>query len=236
VTPPGWVAWRLMRKQVCLAVAVVVVLLGTPGVAAAQGAPDEPAAAREFSYAAYRLRVAIKAHLPEIQQAAALTRMPACRAALRGATPAQQREHLDDLVGVLVDLLAGAMFAPVAGPLQTFQAELDAIATADPTLRAGRAAWRTSIALYLQVRPLPADVCSQLGRWRTAGYAAASRPDFQPAAVRRILDGSGTVDAKLQLAGARMVELGVTVGRARRFAGDTLFNGFSPEDLLGLTR
>jgi hypothetical protein len=225
-----------MRKQVCLAAVALAVLLGAPGVAVAQGAPDEPAAAREFSYAAYRLRVAIKARLPEIQAAAALTRVPTCRAALRGATPAQQREHLDDLVGVLVDLLAGAMFAPVAGPLQTFQAELDRIATADPSLRSGRAAWRTSIALYLRVRPLPTDVCAQLERWRTAGYAAAARPDFQPPDVRRILDGSGAVDAKLQLAGARMVELGVPVGRARRFAGDTLFNGFSPEDLLGLTR
>ncbi|MEA2177070.1 MAG: hypothetical protein QOG77_367 [Solirubrobacteraceae bacterium] len=224
-----------MRKQVCLAAALLAVFVGVPSVAAAQHPPDEPAAAREFAYAAYRLRVAIKAHLPEIQQAAALTRSPACRAALRGATPRQEREHLDDLVGVLVDLLAGAMFAPVAAPLQTFQAELDRIATADPGLRGGRAAWRSSVALYLQVRPLPADLCARLGRWRSAGYAAASRPDLQPAAVRRILDGSGAVDAKLHVAAARMVELGIPAHQARRFAGDTLFNGFSAEDLLGLT-
>jgi hypothetical protein len=135
---------------------------------------------------------------------------------------------------VLVDLLAGAMFAPVSEPLRTFQAELDRVPTTDPALRSGRAAWRESVGLYLQVRPLPSDLCAQLGRWRTAGYAAAARPALQPAGVRRILDGSGTVDAKLHLAAARMVALGVSQGQARRFAGDTLFDGFSPEDLLGL--
>ena len=67
------------------------------------------------------------------------------------------------------------------------------------------------------------------------GYAASARPDLQPREVRRILEGSGTVDAKLHFAAARMVALGVTEGQARRFAGDTLFNGFSPDELLGLS-
>jgi hypothetical protein len=223
----------VIRKQVCLVAVVVGALLGVPEPAAAQ-APDARAAAREFSFAAYRLRVAVKARLPEIDRAASITRSPACRAALSGGTPAQQREHIDDLVGVLVDLLAGAMFAPVSEPLRTFQAELDRVPTADPALRSGRAAWRESIGLYLQVRPLPSDLCEQLGRWRTAGYAAGARPALQPAAGRRILDGSGTVDAKLHIAAARLVALGVSQGQARRFAGDTLFDGFSPEDLLGL--
>jgi hypothetical protein len=224
----------VIRKQVCLAVAAATLLLGAPQAAGAQ-APDERAAAREYSYAAYRLRVAIKARMPQIDAAAAITRSPACRAALRGATPEQERKHLDDLVGVLVDLLAGAMLAPASEPLRTFQAELERIPTADPALRSGRAAWRTSVALYVQVRPLPADLCAKLKRWRTSGYSAAARPDLQPQAVRRILDGSGTVDAKLHLAAARMVALGVTEGQARRFAGDTLFNGLSAEDLLGLS-
>jgi hypothetical protein len=223
----------VIRKQVCLVAVVLGALLGVPQVVAAQ-APDERAGAREFSYAAYRLRVAVKARLPEIDRAASITRTPACRTALSGGTPAQQRRHVDDLVGVLVDLLAGAMFAPVSEPLRTFQAELDRVPTTDPALRSGRAAWRESVGLYLQVRPLPSDLCAQLGRWRTAGYAAAARPALQPAGVRRILDGSGTVDAKLHLAAARMVALGVSQGQARRFAGDTLFDGFSPEDLLGL--
>jgi hypothetical protein len=223
----------VIRKQVCLVAVVVGALLGVPEPVAAQ-APDARAAAREFSFAAYRLRVAVKARLPEIDRAASITRTPACRTALSGGTPAQQRRHVDDLVGVLVDLLAGAMFAPVSEPLRTFQAELDRVPTTDPALRSGRAAWRESVGLYLQVRPLPSDLCAQLGRWRTAGYAAAARPALQPAGVRRILDGSGTVDAKLHLAAARMVALGVSQGQARRFAGDTLFDGFSPEDLLGL--
>jgi hypothetical protein len=220
-----------VHKIGCL-IALLAVLAAVPRAAAAQ-APDDGAAAREFAFAAYRLRVAIKARLPEIQQAAAITREPACRAALRGATPDQQREHLDDLVGVLFDLLAGAMLAPVAGPLQTYQAELDSVPTADPLLRSGRAAWRKSVALYVQVRPLPADLCARLRAWRRAGYAAGARPDLQPRAVRRILEGSGTVDAKLHIAAARMVALGITEGQARRFAGDTLFDGFSAEDLLG---
>jgi hypothetical protein len=225
----------VIRKQVCLLAAALAVVLVAPGTVAAQAPSGDTAAAREFSYAAYRLRVAIKTQLPAIERAAALTRSPVCRAALRGATPAQQHAHVDDLVGVLVDLLAGTMLAPVAGSLGTFQAELERIPTSDPALRSGRAAWRASVALYRQVRPLPADLCEQLRRWRTAGYAASARPDLQPAAVRAILDGSGSVDAKLHLAAARMVALGVSDGQARRFAGDTLFNGFSAEDLLGLS-
>jgi hypothetical protein len=223
----------VVKKQVCLVALVIGALLAAPALAAAQ-APDDRAAAREFSFAAYRLRLAIKARLPEIDRAAAITRAPACRAALAGGTPDQQRRHVDDLVGVLVDLLAGAMFAPVADSMRAFGAQLDAVPTVDPALRSGRAAWRESIALYLSVRPLPADLCMRLARWRSAGYAASARPDLQPAAVRRILDGSGTVDVKLHLAAARMVALGVSEGQARRWAGDTLFDGFSPEDLLGL--
>ncbi len=224
------------RKPVRLVLLVLAALLGAPAGAHAQApVPDERAAAREFSYAAYRLRVAIKAKLPEVEAVAAITRRPGCQAALGGATPAQQQRHLDDLVGVLVDLLAGAMFAPVAQELQTFQAQLDGIATADPVLRSGRAAWRASVGLYVRVRPLPADLCAQLTRWRRAGYAAAARPQLQPPEVRRILEGSGTVDAKLQLAAARMVTFGVTEGQARRFAGDTLFDGFEPDELLGLS-
>jgi hypothetical protein len=222
------------NRQVCLLALLAVVLLCVPGQAAAQAPVDDRAAARELSFAAYRLRVAIKARMPQIDQAAAITRSPACRAALRPASPEQERQHVDDLVGVLVDLLAGAMLAPAAEPLATYQAELDRIPIADPTLRSGRAAWRASVALYAQVRPLPADLCARLARWKREGYMATSRPDLQPAAVRRILDGSGTVDAKLHAAAARMVALGVPEGQARRFAGDTLFAGFSPEELLGL--
>jgi hypothetical protein len=225
-----------LRKTV-LALAVVALALTAMAAPAGAQAPapiDERAAAREFSYAAYRLRVAIKARLPQIDAAAALTRDPVCREALQGGSAAQARAHVDDLVGVLVDMLAGAMFAPVADGLHTFGAELDRIPTADPALRSGRAAWRGSIALYVQARPLPADLCARLRRWKRAGWAARAAPDLQPPAVRAILDGSGTGDAKLQAAAARLVALGVPAGQARRFAGDTLFAGFSPEGLLGL--
>ena len=127
------------------------------------------------------------------------------------------------------------MLSPAAGPLRTFQAELDGVPTTDPLLRSGRAAWRSSVALYARVRPLPADLCARLREWRRAGYAARARPNLQPRAVRRILEGSSMVDAKLHIAAARMAALGVSDGQARRFAGDTLFAGFSPEDLLGLS-
>ena len=201
----------MIRKQVCLVAVVLGALLGVPQVAAAQ-APDERAAAREFSYAAYRLRVAVKERLPEIQRAASITRAPACRSALSGGTPAQQREHVRRSRRRLVDLLAGAMFAPVSEQLRTFQAELDRVPTADPALRSGRAAWRESIALYLQVRPLPSDLCAQLGRWRTAGYAAAARPGA--AAGRRSAASSTARDRGRQAAHRRRAD-----GRARREPG-----------------
>jgi hypothetical protein len=122
----------------------------------------------------------------------------------------------------------------VGQQLATYQAELDRIATDDPALRSGRAAWRASMALYRQVRPLPADLCTRLDGWRAAGYAPVARPDLQPASVRAVLAGTRTIDRKLDAATVRLIELGATPGQARRFAGDTLFDGIADESLLGL--
>jgi hypothetical protein len=213
------------------------VALGLPAAAHAQGDPPalaDRAAAREYVYAAYRLRVAVKAEAPAIEQAAALARGPACRRALGGASRRQVSEHLDDLVGALVDILTGTLLAPVRAHLATYQAELDRIPTRDPALRSGRAAWRASMVLYRQVRPLPADLCSRLDGWRAAGYARAARPELQPPAVQAVLAGTRTIDRKLDAAVRRLVELGATPGQARRFAGDTLFDGVVDDRILGL--
>ena len=68
---------RLIAAAVALAAACTM-----PGPAAAQTQPDERAAAREFAYAAYRLRMKIKASEPAIKQVAKDLDTPACETAL----------------------------------------------------------------------------------------------------------------------------------------------------------
>jgi hypothetical protein len=233
-----------MRARIialCLGLALVAAVLGAPSRALAQGTRGTPAtaapdrsAAREFVYAAYRLRVAVKAQAPAIEQSAAIARGPACRKALGGASRRQVAAHLDDLVGALVDILTGTLLAPVGPQLAAYQAQLDRIPTTDPVLRSGRAAWRSSMVLYAQVRPLPSDLCARLDGWRAAGYARAARPELQPKAVQAVLSGTRTIDRKLDAAVVRLRVLGATAGQARRFAGDTLFDGVVDDDVLGL--
>ncbi len=215
----------VLRKWPLLAVLALAVALSMPQASAAATQPDERAAAREFSYAAYRLRVAIRAQDPAIEQAARILSAPDCLLAL-GLFDDVPAKAQDDVSAVATDMLAGAAFAPIAAPLRTFAAELDAIATADPALRSGRATWRSDALALAQARPLPRKVCATLRRWRLKGYRDADRPHLQPAAVRRALTKDGSrAERRLRRAAARMVQLGVTRGQARRFTGDTLFDG-----------
>lgn len=224
-----------MGKQVCLVAVVLGALVGVPQVAAAQ-APDERAAAREFSYAAYRLRVKIKAAVPEMNQAADVLGSSRCSDASR-ETPKLTKAAERKAEVLLAEVVLGAAFAPISGAFGTFQTELNRVPTADPALAAGREAWRQSVVFISQVQPVPADVCDRIRAWVDSGYADAALPVLQPAPVHQLLvsapesDDPDTAAPGLRRAARRMVELGVTKGQARRFAGETLFRGVELFDL-----
>jgi hypothetical protein len=81
------------------------------------------------------------------------------------------------------------------------------------------------------VHATPADVCARLAAWARSGYADAAQPMLQPKPIHDFIanppvtDDTGGVAAPLRRAAARIVELGVTKGQARRFSGETLFDG-----------
>lgn len=209
--------------------AVGALLLAGAGPAGAQAPGDEAAAAaaaQEFSFAAYRLRLAIKAQVPEIERRADALTAPGCRRALRRAP-----ERVEDEAAAYATVaLTDALFGPLKPALLTYVVELQRVPVADRTLRSGRAAWRKTARLVGAFPTAPPDLCAQLDRWRRSGYARDARPAVNLDAVEHSEQVDDGTDRKLELAAARMRELGVGAGAAGRFAGDALFNGL--EDVL----
>jgi hypothetical protein len=227
----------LVIRKLLPAVLALAAALTMPQAASAQAVADERAAAREFAYAAYRLRVRIKHDEPAMRRAVAFLDSRACRDALGGDE--RDVDQLPRLVQrglavVILEVELGAMYGVVHGHFSTFVAELDRVATADPALVAGRDSWRSSVELISQLRPLPRDTCSRIRRWRLDGYPFDRVPALQPGPLHGMFVQGVSQPARddlpesyraLQRAGDRMVELGVTEGQARRFTGSTLLNG-----------
>jgi hypothetical protein len=225
-----------MRRVTLTSLALLAVgAAALPGSAAAQ-APDGRAAAREYSYAAYRLRVKVKAAAPALNRAVSDLFNPRCGVDASG-TPEQTKaiEHKADTLSA--EAVLGTVYAPVAGAFSTFQTELDRVPTADPALVAGREAWRATVVFVQQLQPVPADLCARIRAWADSGYADAALPILQPAPVHELLAAAPDSDEPdlpapgLRRAGARMLQLGVTKGQARRFEGVSLFRGVALFDL-----
>jgi hypothetical protein len=232
----------VIKKLLPVALALAAALT-LPQPASAQAVPDERAAAREFSYAAYRLRVKIKAEAPAAHRRFALLESRACRTAIPEDFDIDRAPvRVQRGFGVLVtEIEFGAMFGSIAHHLPGFVAELDRVATADPALVAGREGWRGFVDLFGQTAPLPADTCAQIRRWRLAGFPFDALPVLQPEPVHDVLvqalsrtDRSGEKpDRSRERAAERMIALGVSKGQALRFAGDTLFGGMPTTIVMG---
>jgi hypothetical protein len=224
----------MTRVVASLLVLLAAAVLALPQASSAQ-VPDERVAAREFSYAAYRLRVKIKAAMPAMNQAAGALSSPACSDA-SSETPKLTKAAERKAGVLLAEVLFGAILAPVADDFGTFQTELDRVPTSDAALAAGRESWRSTVVLLQQVQPVPADVCSRIRAWVDSGYADAALPVLQPAPLHELIasapesDEPDTAPPGVRRAAARMRELGVPKGQAQRFAGATLFRGV---DVLG---
>jgi hypothetical protein len=212
-----------------VATAIAVCLVAAPAAAAQAppaAAPDERAAAREFSFAAYRLRVALKAQQADLegrlQASIDALLSPRCEDALVALIllPAARQEPVAVGAGALALSPAIAAMRPA---FQRFQAELERVPTADPALRSGRAEWRTIVA-SLAAFPAQVDVCATLERWRRARFALSATP-FGLDEVPGAFDQEAESSPKLRRAARRMRQLGVAPGTARRFTGDTLLDG-----------
>ncbi len=216
-----------MTRRSMLAAALATAVFSIAALpAVAQPPPaDDRAAAREFSYAAYRLRVAVKATVPEIDRRLAAVD---CFDEL-DSFPDRVEDELADLVAAAyVDALIG----PSVPAFERFVAELARVPVADPALRSGRAAWRRRAADLAALAPVPADLCAQIARWRKAGYARSARPALDTGPIERLAEAD-TRDRKLAAAARRLRELGVARGTAERFTGDAIFEGLIEESELG---
>jgi hypothetical protein len=214
---------RAVRRAALLAAAVAG---AAPAAALGQSPPPAPgpplsarAAARELSFAAYRLRVKVLAQQDAIRAKLQITLDALdddrCDRAVTGAPRDRELEVV--LVAVLVIVAPG--YDPVRPALDTFLAELETIPIADPVLRSGRAGWRSEVDLVRRLPSVP-DPCATLQTWQRAGYAASASPIVVAAVLN---PGLIAAEDKLAAAARRMRALGVSAGAARRFTGDGMF-------------
>jgi hypothetical protein len=218
-------AGRAVRRAALPALLLAVVAIPTASAQApppATPAPGERAAARELSFAAYRLRVAVLAQADAIDDKlfdvtfeALLD--PRCERAEDAAPADRALEVL--LVSILLALAPA--YDPIRAPLDTFLAELERIPTSDPALRGGRAAWRTEIDLIRRLPSTP-DPCAALQAWRRTGFAPGAAPIPADAVIS---PAALAAEGKLAVAARRMRELGVSAGAARRFTGKGVLRG-----------
>jgi hypothetical protein len=189
---------------------------------AAQAAPGERAAAREFSFAAYRLRVAVLAQKQAIEDKllgltlGALSD-PRCDRVEKAAPGLVGIEVL--LVELVLDITPA--YDPVRTSLDAFLAQIEAVPTNDRALRSGRAGWRSEIQFIRQLQSSP-DPCGSLQAWQRKHFA----PSQSPVNLDAVGDeGLNAAEGKIKLAARRMRALGVSDGAAARFTGDGMFRG-----------
>ena len=202
--------------------AILIALALAPTAPAQAPAPDERAAAREFSFAAYRLRVAILAQQDAIEAKLLNVTLEAlgderCDRADNAAPGIRGIEVL------IVDILLA--FAPAYDPvrpgLDTFLAQLEAIPTNDRALRGGRAGWRTEVDIIRRLPSTP-DPCAALQAWQRTGFAEDRAPIPIDVLTNPAADASA---GKIAVAARRMRQLGVGATAAKRFRGRQMFRG-----------
>jgi len=225
---------RVARRAAVLAALTVVAGSGVaraqappapgvpPATPPAATAPDERAAAQQFAFAAYRLRVAVLAEEKAIEDRIRAITAPALgdpRCDRVGAAAPGLTGILVLAVELVLDITPA--YDPVRPALDTFLAELEQIPTADPALRSGRAGWRSEIQFIRQLQSTD-DPCGKLEAWRRAKFDLAA----SPVNIEAFDDpGLNAAEGKLGAAARRMQALGVSAGAAHRFTGDGVFKG-----------
>jgi hypothetical protein len=217
-----------MPRHLAAAVAMLFLLAAAP---AASAAPGDRAAAEQIRQATIDLRVAALGQRAGIRAALRqLADNPACANAIEGATEEQ--------AGLLaVDYLLPAVIeielVPLQPGLHAFAAKLDTLAIPDKTLRSGRAAWRVYADFFGRMPAAPADLCGPVDAWAKAGYPEDAHPTINDPVLAQLLENEkrfDRLDAKIEAAGDRVRELGVSRKVAGWWSGDALFDGIEPED------
>jgi hypothetical protein len=216
-------------KRLLIAAALAGLLAAVPASAAA---PGGRATAAAFRQATIDLHFTVKQQGPAIAEAIKrLDGDPACSQSLEHAPDAQVVELVFEYV------LPGVLeleFDPLKRSFSAFSARLETIAVNDRTLRSGRAAWRELAASFARMPAPPADFCARLAAWRQAGYPAAQRPKIKDPIYEELLSEESRIGhnfAKVERAGPRLRELGVSKRVVGWWTFDTLLDDIEHDDL-----
>lgn len=226
--PPPEVPRRQTAEKVTarsFATVLAGLVIAGAGAAPASALSDHDAA-MQFSFAAYRARIALVADKPEIQRRVdALSNDDRCLSAIRRA-PRRARPRLGRLLGLgLVD----ALIVPLRPALDTLRTDLGEIVTTDRALRSGRAAWRFIIRTY-DTLPDLGDVCGLMAAWQRTGFDPKRAPATHLKQLERLAGHRvRPIQRKLDAAARRMEQLGVPRRDAHRFTGDPLLRGLEPD-------
>ena len=205
------------------ALTALICLIALMLPAASQAAP--PKSAQRFADAALRLKIAVKELTPAARAGFDDIDVPMCRRALERA-PRHAAERAAEFYGIVIvqPLLVAAP------PLQQFVRDLEAIPTSDIALRQGRAAWRKGVQFFTSF-PRVEKPCSVLDAWSRAGWSRAEAPQIPPELTKLLGDEveEDTTAAKLERAGERLHQLGISYRAAARFEGYGLFDEIEAE-------
>jgi hypothetical protein len=218
-------------KRLIIATALAALLAAVPASAAAPGAR---ATATAFRQATIDLHFTVTQQGPAIAEAVKkLDSDPACTRALEHIPDSQVEDAVFEYV---LPAVLELEFDPLKRSFSAFSAKLDTLGTvSDPKLRSGRAAWRELAAAFGRMPPPPADFCARLDAWRGAGYPAAQRPKIQDPVYAELLTEDGRIGRnfkKVERAGGRLRELGVSKRIVGWWTLDTLLDDLEPDDVL----
>jgi hypothetical protein len=206
-----------------LILATLIALVWAPAAEAARG---DRADARAFAAATTKLRAGVVAQKDALETGVnRLSRDPVCVDALRHVPGSGKA--LEAAFSLVFAYEFEAQLQPVVPALQTFVADLGSVDVRDHALRSGRAALRRTVRSASGLQPAPADVCTRLQTWQQAGYPAASAPKIDDPATDALLATPDSDTKKIDRAGKRLRQLGISRRVAAMFAGDdtVLFRG-----------
>jgi hypothetical protein len=216
-------------KHLLTAAALAALLAAVPASAAA---PGDRATAAAFRQATIDLHFTVTQQGPAITQALMkIAGDPACVAALDHIPDEQAEEAVFEYV---LPAVLELEFDPLKRSFAAFAAKLDTIEVSDPKLRSGRAAWRELADSFGRLNPPPADFCARLVAWRKAGYPAARRPKIDDPIYFELLSEDGRIGqnlVKVERAGVRLRELGVSKRVVGWWSFDTLLDDIVPDEL-----
>jgi hypothetical protein len=216
-------------KRLLIVTALASVLAAAPASAAA---PGDRATASAFRQATIDLHFTVTQQGPAIAEALKkLDSDPACAGAIEHIPDEQVEAAVFEYV---LPAVLELEFDPLKRSFSAFAAKLDTNTVRDPKLRSGRAAWRELAAAFNRMNPPPADFCARLDTWRKAGYPAAQRPKIQDPVFQELLSEDGRIGhnlVKVERAGARLRDLGVSKRVVGWWTLDTLLDDIEPVDL-----